>query len=88
MFPLPSARTCEAGLPSEARIPGIRDTAVPDIIRTCKTLFVPSHPSAGQRDQPQSQDVVEVPSAIQTGQRGQGVGRGRGQSSRAETSGT
>ena len=34
MFPLPSARTCEAGLPSYARIPGFRDNAVPIISGT------------------------------------------------------
>ena len=53
-----------------------------------RTRFVLSHPNVGQRDQYQSQGVVQAPSAIQTSQRGQGMGRGRGQSSRAETSGT
>ena len=50
-----------------------------------RTQFVPSHPSAVQRDQYQSQGVVQEPFATQ---RGQGMGRGRGQSSRAETSRT
>ena len=42
----------------------------------------------GQRDQYQSQGAAQAPSATQIGQRGQGLGRGRGQNSRAETSGT
>ena len=49
-----------------------------------QTQFVPSHPSAGQRNQHQSQGVVQEPSATQ---RGQGMDRGRGQGSRVETFG-
>ena len=52
------------------------------------TKFVPSHPNAGQRDQYQSQGVAQAPSAIQIGHSDQGIGRGRGKGSRAETSGT
>ena len=40
------------------------------------TQFVPSHPSTGQRDQYQSQGATQTPSATQTSQRGQGMGRG------------
>ena len=42
----------------------------------------------GQRDQYQSQGVVQTPSTTQIGQRDQGMGRGRGHGSQAETSGT
>ena len=52
------------------------------------TQFVPSHPSAGQRDQYQSQGATQAPSATQIGQRGQGMGRGRGQDLQVGTSGT
>ena len=50
--------------------------------------FVPSRPSAGQRNQHQSQGVAQAPSATQIGQSGKGIGRGRGQGSQAETLGT
>ena len=53
-----------------------------------RTQFVPSHPNASQRDQYQSQGAAQAPSAIQIGQRGRGIGRGQGQSSRAHTFGT
>ena len=53
-----------------------------------RTQFVSSHPNAGQRDQYQSQGAAQAPSAAQISQRGQGLGRGRRQGSRAETSGT
>ena len=88
MFPLPSAQTCEVGLPSEARIPRIRDTLVQSSVGQARTQFVPSHPSVGQRDQYQSQGAAQAPSSIQISQRGQGMGRGRGQSSQAVTSRT
>ena len=41
----------------------------------------------GQRNQYQSQGVVRAPPAAQTGQRGQGIGRGRGQGPQAGTPG-
>ena len=55
-----------------------------------RTQFVPSHPSAGQRDQHQYQGAAQAPFATHIGQRDQGMGRGRGrgQGSRAETLGT
>ena len=53
-----------------------------------RTQFVPSHPNTGRRDQYQSQGAAQAPFAIQIGHRGQSIGRGRGQSSRAETFGT
>ena len=42
----------------------------------------------GKRNQYQSQGVVRAPPAAQTGQRGQVMGRGRGQGPQAGTSGT
>ena len=50
-----------------------------------QTQFVPSHPSAGQRDRYQSQGAAQAPSATQIGQRGQGMGRGRGQDFQVDT---
>ena len=50
-----------------------------------RTQFVPSNPNAGQRNQHQSQGVVQEISATQ---RGQGMGQGLGQGSRVETSRT
>ena len=52
-----------------------------------RTQFVPSHPSASQRNQHQSQGAAQAPSATWMGQSDQGMGRGRGQGSRAENSG-
>ena len=43
-----------------------------------RTKFVPSHPSTGQIDQYQPQGAAQAPFATHTGQRGQGMGRGRG----------
>ena len=50
------------------------------------TQFVPPYPSMGQGNQYQSQGAAQEPYATQTGQRGQGMGRG--QSSRAKISRT
>ena len=50
-----------------------------------RTQFVPSHPSASQTDQYQSQGAAQAPSTTQIGQ---GMGRGRGQEFQAGTSGT
>ena len=58
MFPLPSAQTCEARLPSKERIPGFWDSVVTVI---SGTQFVPSHPNVVQRDQYQSQGAAQAP---------------------------
>ena len=42
----------------------------------------------GQRNQFPLQGATQAPSAVQTGQRGQGMGRGQVQGSQARTSGT
>ena len=69
MLFLPSALTFEAGLPSEARIPKLWDSAVPVISGTGTDAVCSFSPSAGQRDQYQYQGVVHAPSATQIGQR-------------------
>ena len=53
-----------------------------------QTPFVPSYPRMGQRDRFQAQGTKHVPSQSQTGQRDQSMGRGRGQGSQVNTSGT
>ena len=45
-------------------------------------------PRMGQRDQFQVQSTAQVPSQSQTGQRGQSMGRGKGQGPQADTLGT
>ena len=50
--------------------------------------FIPPHPNMGQRNQFQSQGVIQAPSAAQVGQRGQSVGRGQVQSPQARISRT
>ena len=52
------------------------------------TQVVPFHSSVGQRNQFPLWGATQAPSAVQTGQRGQGMGRGQVQSSQARTSGT
>ena len=47
MFPLPVARTYEAGLPPEARIPGFRDNVVPVSCGTCMDIVYSSIPQYG-----------------------------------------
>ena len=56
-----------------------RATQSQSLVEQARTLFIFSHLSAGQRDQYQSQSAVQAPSATQIGQRGQGMGRSRGQ---------
>ena len=53
-----------------------------------RTQVVPSHSGVGQRNQFPLQGATQAPSAVQTGQRGQGMGRGQVQDSQARTSGT
>ena len=54
MLFLPSARTCEVGLPSEARIPGFRDSAFAVISGTGTDTICSPYPSMGQGNQYQS----------------------------------
>ena len=42
-----------------------------------RVQFIPPHPNMGQRNQFQSQGVIQAPSVARTGQRGQSVGRGQ-----------
>ena len=53
-----------------------------------QTQVVPSHSSVSQRNQFPLRGATQAPSAVQTGQRGQGMGRGQVQDSQARTSGT
>ena len=64
------------------------DSGVPVISGTGADIICSFSPNAGQRDQYQSQGATQAPSATQIGQRGQGMGRGRGQDFQARTSGT
>ena len=52
-----------------------------------QTQYVPPYPSTGQGNRYQSQGATQASSVSQTGQRGQSMGRGRGQSVQAGTSG-
>ena len=53
-----------------------------------RTQVVPSYSSVSQRNQFPLRGATQAPSAVQTGQRGQGMGRGQIQGSQARTSGT
>ena len=53
-----------------------------------RTQVVPSHSGVGQRNQFPLRGVTQAPLVVQTGQRGQGMGRGKVQDSQARTSGT
>ena len=53
-----------------------------------RTQVVPSHFGVGQRNQFPLRGATQAPPAVQTGQRGQGMGRGQVQDSQARTSGT
>ena len=52
-----------------------------------QTQYVPPYPSTGQGNKYQSQGTIRASSVSQTGQRGQSMGRGRGQSVQARTLG-
>ena len=67
---------------------GIRTSQSQSSVRQGRTQFIPSHPSASQRDQYQSQGVAQAPSPTHISQKDQGMGRGHGQGSWVETSGT
>ena len=51
-----------------------------------QTQYVPPYPNMGQGNMYQSQGATRASSVSQTGQRGQSMGRGRGQSVQAGTS--
>ena len=53
-----------------------------------RTQVVPSHSGVGQRNQFPLWGATQAPSTVQTGQRGQGMGRGQVPGSQARTSGT
>ena len=57
---------------------GFGPTRSQSSVGQAQTQFVPPPPSVGQKNQYQSQGVVRAPPTAQTGQRGQGMGRGRG----------
>ena len=52
-----------------------------------QTQYVPPYPNTGKGNRYQSQGVTRASIVSQTGQRGQSMGRGRGQSVQAGTSG-
>ena len=67
---------------------GFEPVQVQSSVGQARTQVVPSHSSVGQRNQFPLRGATEAPSAVQTGQRGQGMGRGQVQSSQTRTSGT
>ena len=85
---LPSAWTYEKGLPSKARIPGFWDNAVLIISGIGGDIVCSFSPQCGSKEPASISGVAQAPFTTQTGQRGQGMGRGREQGSQAETSGT
>ena len=88
MLLLPSAWAHEKGLSTKAKIPKLWDSIVPVISGTGADTVCSFSPSAGQRDQYQSQGAAQAPLATRIGQRGQGMGRGRGQDFQADASKT
>ena len=88
MLLLPSSWAHEKGFSTNARILELWDNTIPVISGTGADRVCSFSPSAGQRDQYQSQGAAQAPLATQIGQRGQGMGRGRGQDFQAGTSGT
>ena len=74
---------------SQSLVGQVRTQFVPsNIMRASADTVCSFSPNAGQRDQYQSQGAAQASSATQIGQRGQGMGRGRGQDFQAGTSGT
>ena len=67
---------------------GFEQVHVQSSVGQVRTQVVPSHSSVGQRNQFPLRGATQVPSAVQTGQRGLGMGRGQVQGSQARTSGT
>ena len=72
------------------QIQGFQDQGTPQSQSSVgheKAQYVPPYPSTGQGNRYQSQGATRASSVSQTGQRGQSMGRGRGQSVQAGTSG-
>ena len=67
---------------------GFELVQVQSSVGQARTQVVPSHSSVGQRNQFPLRGATQEPSAVQTEQRGQGMGRGQVQGSQARTSGT
>ena len=67
---------------------GFEPVQVQSSVGQARTQVVPSHSSVGQRNQFSLRGATQAPSAVQTDQRGQGMGRGQVQGSQARTSGT
>ena len=73
-----------------SEIQGFQDQGTPQSRSSVgheQTQYVPPYPSMGQGNMYQSQGATRTSSVSQTGQRGQSIGRGRGQSVQAGTSG-
>ena len=72
------------------QIQGFQDQGTPQSQSSVgheQTRYVPPYPSTGQGNRYQSQGTTRASSVSQIGQRGQSMGRGRGQSVQAGTSG-
>ena len=67
---------------------GFEPVQVQSSVGQARTQVVPSHSSVSQRNQFPLRGATQAPSAVQTGQRGQGMGRGQVQGSQARTSRT
>ena len=67
---------------------GFKPMQVKSSVGQGRTQVVPSHSSVGQRNQFPLRGVTQAPSVIQTGQKGQRMGRGQVQRSQARTSRT
>ena len=55
---------------------GFEPVQVQSSVGQARTQVVPSHSGVGQRNQFLLQGATQAPSAVQAGQRGQGMGRG------------
>ena len=87
MLPLPTARTYEEGFPPETGIPGFLDNTVlvsggtgEDTVHSSTAQYKPEEPVLVS-------GTARAPPVTQAGQRGQTMGRGRGQGPQAGTSG-
>ena len=72
------------------QIQGFQDQGTPlsrSSVRHEQTQYVPLYPSTGQGNRYQSQGATRASSVSHIGQRGQSMGRGRGQSVKAGNSG-
>ena len=64
MFPLPTARTYEEGLPLEAGTRGLGTVQSQSTEGQEQIQFVSLYPSIGQRDQYLSQGATQAPSTL------------------------